>query len=383
MALLLLFGSPSFAAMAKDPLFSIGGWKTHDMEPLGPTTFRVLGADPYIYSTPFSQPLQSIAGVLLDLSIDGNPGMQPMQMYFATDDRGWSEALSFRFTPPRDGKAFIPLHFYEGESIFPDGTSMVNLRLDVNRCESCILKVREAVLIQSATSELAAMMPTDLSEPDLPVLKPIAPDISQKGSWVPHDIEILDGNLFRVTGGDPFIESPDLDVLLSKVEGIHFRLQFLGERRYQKMQLFWTSYSHPAFDEKSSILFNAVMQNDVADMYIPLRGELPRNEVLKKIRLDLMDAPGVSFRILAARLVDRTNAALLQRIPVDLVYFPKIARYSKRILLFDVLQRLKKNTAFLFFLGLLMVGTAAAMVWLWRSGGHLLLSSGKPPDTGA
>jgi hypothetical protein len=167
------------------------------------------------------------------------------------------------------------------------------------------------------------------------------------------------------------------------VEGIHLRFQFPGRRGYQKMQLFWSSYSHPAFDERSSILFNATLRKEIADVYIPFRGELPRNEVLKSIRLDPMDVFGVSFRILDARLVDRPDTALLQRSPVQLVYFSKIARYSKKVLLFDVYQRLKKNAAFLVFLGLILAGTTAAMVWLWRSGGHLFLSSGKPPGTGA
>jgi hypothetical protein len=372
LVLLFILSDPVRAEVRAVPLLEDGTWQTHNMVPIGPNAFRASGGDPYLFTPNFSHPLKSIQGLFLSLSLTGTSASQPMQLFIATDRHGWSEALSFRFTPNPNGKIFLPFRFYGKGKAFREDASLMNVRLDVGECDACVLKVRQALLVQGPSAELLAMVPVDLIEPDVPVPMAMAADISQKGDWVLRDIDRDGEGLFRVSGGDPYLISPKLNVPLSQVKGVQFRIEFPGQSGYRKMQLFWSSYSHH-YEEERSIWFKAALENGIADLFIPVVDAVPKGDLIRNMRLDLVDASGMSFRLLAARLVASPDPSLLQRTPVRMVY-ARDRRYDRDRLVSDTIHRISGDKAFFVLLGVMIMAVTVTMIWLrWGGTGRFSL----------
>jgi hypothetical protein len=138
------------------------------------------------------------------------------------------------------------------------------------------------------------------------------------------------------------------------------------------MQLFWSSYSHH-YEEERSIWFKAALENGIADLFVPVVDAFPKGDLIRNMRLDLVDASGMSFRLLAARLVASPDPSLLQRTPVRMVY-ARDRRFDRDRLVSDTIHRISGDKAFFVLLGVMIMAVTVAMIWLrWGRTGRFPL----------
>lgn len=352
-----------WAKPAGGPLTQNGPWLLNDLAPAGPGVYRVTGPDPYLLSPDLNLPFKDVAGIDWDIEAHGKPDALSMQMFWTTSAHGCGEGFSFRFTSSSRGGFFIPFTGYDPKAVFADDVSLVNVRLDFEQCANCMIAVRRAQWIGQATTEQSVRIPEDLIYPVTP--HPIAPDFAHKGTWTLNGITTTDNGRYRISGGDPFMVSPHLNVPLSMVRGIYFRLKFPGQSGRRTMQLYWNSYSQD-YDEKRSIWFLAEITHEVLHAYIPLQGIRP-NDLLKTIRLDFYDAPGRSFQVLAARLVDAAGSDDLVAFTPKQIMYASGRRASASALVADILRRLGMDKGFMIAWALIVMLVGCAFRWVMTS----------------
>lgn len=337
-------------------------WFSNDMQRTGNTSFAVAGADPYVFSPPMEIPLRKIAGLLLKLDVEGTSKSPALQMFLGLDDLGWSEYLSFRFTLPPDGTAWLPFPFRKAPSeTLPPGALLRDVRLDLENCADCRLHIAEARWMDRSSPELEGHIPPDLRYPIIP--RPAASDVSRKGRWRAHGIEALSESRYRLGTDDPYLISPVLDVPLLRTKGVHLHIRFPEEARKRMMQLFWNTYS-TGFQERHSIRFLADLKGGVADVYVPLP-EFRRNDLLKSIRLDIYGKAGEELALLGARIVDSETEALRGRIPKHMMVAPGSGGNPPTVLA-DSFRRLTIDKLFITGYVLLLLLIVLAMGWLWK-----------------
>jgi hypothetical protein len=287
-----------------------------------------------------------------------------MQMFVGLEGQGWSEYLSYRFTPGETDGVFIPFPFYERPNGFFADAVLDTVRLDLEKCGDCRLVVERAEWVDRFTQDLADRIPPNLQFPVLP--QPPSEDIRQKGPWRTFGMQRLPDGAFRLGEDDPHLVSPELNVPLRSAKGLFLRMAFASRAPKRMFQLFWDTYS-TGFQELQSIRFLADLKEGVAEVYIPFPA-FHRNDLLKTVRLDVYGIPGEELRVSSARVVDSETEALLARVPKHLMYAPGAAVDAASIVV-DSLQRVTVDKVFLGGYLLLLASVVLAMTWVWKKEG--------------
>lgn len=358
-ALLVSAASDARCARFGTPILEGKPWHSSDMRPTGPDTFSVEGPDPYIFSDPVKMPLRDIKGLYWNLRVIGADAPFSMQLFLGIDGLGWSEYLSFRFSPDPVSGFFIPFPFHAvPEALGPDAV-LESVRLDLDSCRKCRLELKGVERIEQVSEELTARIPPDMKHPVIP--QPAAPDITQKGPWRLHGIRRVSDTEFELGADDPYLRSPNLDISIAHVKGVHLQLRFPASARKRMMQLFWNTYS-TGFQEKNSIRFLADLENGVADAYLPLP-KLERNDLLKSIRLDIYGIPGERFHVLATRVIADPASIPLDRVPTHIMY-PPGEKIQLSAVATATLRRLTIDKLFFSGYVLFLLSIVLAMGWL-------------------
>jgi hypothetical protein len=358
-ALLVSAASDARCARFGIPILEGKPWHTSDMRPTGPGTFSVEGADPYIFSDPVKMPLRDIKGLYWNLRVIGANAPFSMQLFLGIDELGWSEYLSFRFRPDPFSGFFIPFPFHAVPEALGRDAVLKTVRLDLDNCRNCRLELEGIERVEQLSEGLTALIPPDMKYPVIP--QPAAPDITQKGPWGLHGIRRLSDTVFELGADDPYLRSPNLDISLTHVKGVHLLLRFSASARKRMMQLFWDTYS-TGFQEKNSIRFLADLKNGVADVYLPLP-EFERNDLLKSIRLDIYGIPGERFHVLATRVIADPASIPLDRVPTQIMY-PPGENVELSAVVTASLRRLAIDKYFFSGYVIFLLSIVLAMAWL-------------------
>jgi len=363
----LMFATFGWTRSVGKPLTQNGLWRLNDLALSGPGSFVVIGPDPYLISPDLDVPFRDVAGIYWDIRLDGGGRAPSLQMFWTTTTHEFGEGFSFRFTPSSTSGFFIPLAGYDPEDVFIRDAVLKNIRLDIEGCDhNCLLTIRQAEWIGQLTAELTARVPEDLVYPETPL--PFAEDISDKGPWFLNNIEAEGNGRYRIAGSDPFLVSPPLNVPLSMVQGIHFRLKFPGQSGMRTLQLYWNSFSLD-YDQKRSIWFLVEMNHEILDFYLPFKG-MPTNDLLKTVRLDFYDAPDSFFEILETRVVDVTDADLHQRTPRQIMY--SSGRYASGVranvveIAEDIFRRLSEDMDFIIAYAIILLLVIISIGWIGK-----------------
>ncbi|MGD9976120.1 MAG: hypothetical protein AB7S77_23940, partial [Desulfatirhabdiaceae bacterium] len=324
----LVFGMLALLLMSSDiradspvamALSDESAWQMNDMRRKTPGWMETTGPDPYVISPVIGIPIQSIIGFYGRLIIHNSPDPVSFQLFYETGTAGFAEIRSYRFqVPVKTGgitEFFLPAAFYERHASLSSDAKLQRIRLDTDNCTGCRIQIQSVQIVTQSDKSQSDLIPTDLVYPI--VEKNITPDISQIGPWHPHDMTPNADGDFVISGDDPSMMSPRLNVGLTHITGVFFRLEMAGLDRC-RFQLFWNSYSQD-YDERHSFWFNAVIKNGIAEFFIPLV-VLPKDDILKTIRLDIDGCMGCRFKILSARLVENEFEAMKPLTPRQIMY---------------------------------------------------------------
>lgn len=370
--LLLMLPAPEgLAGQTGMSLTANAPWKTNHMTQNGPNSYEITGSDPYVISPNLNRPLKRVSGIFFELVVDGNVENSMLQLFWETNYQGFGEVFSFRFATPEQERIFIPFQFYETQTGFPEDTVLKSIRLDLDGCERCILRIRRAEMIEKATPELLNQIPVNMIYPVMP--KPVAQNMTTKGSWRLMDIEWEQEGTYRIVGDDPHMYSPDLDVLFSTIKGAHFRLKLPQQTGKVMMQLFWSSY-RLKIDENRSVWFLAEVEDGIADVYVPFYSFL-QDDLLKTIRLDVRTPKGSVFQIESARLVASPDETLIQRTPKHIMHSFG-SGLSIRQIVSDMLHRLAVDKVFMGLYLLLLLAVSGCWVWIRKYRAGQIASTG-------
>ena len=363
--MLILFLMPFAAAADSTVLMALSGgsaWQMNDMRQKNPDWFETIGPDPYVISPGINVPLKSISGFYGRLIIRNSPETIAGQLFYDTATMRYSETRSYRFQLPlTDGgvtEFFLPAAFYGPNAMLPADERLLTIRLDVENCMGCDIQVQSIQIMAESSETLIRLIPEGLVYPV--VEKSITPDISQIGPWLVNDMTMNSDGYYTVNGSDPYLMSPCLDAGLTQITGIFFHLGLEGKTRC-RLQFFWNTYSQD-YDEKRSFWFNAVFENNVSKFFVPL-AVLPKDDLLKTVRLDLEACSECRVKILSARLVRNEYQTMKPFIPRQIMYSLGKSVYARGVLK-DITMNLFVDTTFWIWYSLLIVSVCWSMYYL-------------------
>jgi len=187
-------------------------------------------------------------------------------------------------------------------------------------------------IVETMQPALLAYIPESTGTPKVDGHALLAPRVHvrkpgsiQADAWLLHDIEPVGQGKFRISGKDPYLESPPLDIRTAQVKGVYYKLVTTSCNTPCKMQFFWKSYvldyqsERRPFNERESYWFWLKMKDHVARFYLPFDPVNP-DDILKRIRLDFAPCKNMVFRIQQAKLIGRQGKGYRRFLPTQAVF---------------------------------------------------------------
>ncbi len=289
-------------------------WQTHDLQRQRDGSYRVTGPDPFLYTQDAIGYSGDIQGFFFTLGLPGDRDRHLLQCYWATARHSFAENYSFHCVLKGRKKVFsmfLPMYFFHTRK------RITKIRLDINPKTDQAVSILSFGLVRHVAPWLLENIPEGpgLVRIDDPVVfhSRITPQkvdsvVNVSGSWTSHDMEQIDEKTFRVTGEDPYLESPVLDLDLHGSHGMYLEISGDGHQDSCRMQLFWKTYlmDYPiekkSYSEGDSYRFWLKMKKSVTGIYLPFDPINPE-DVLKRIRLDFDTCENMIFRIQQATLI--------------------------------------------------------------------------------
>lgn len=194
--------------------------------------------------------------------------------------------LRFQFNPQQLAALAIPIPV--GLKLSDDAL----VRLDIDGCAGCQIQFTAPAIIapenhraNSTPAEVYRHLHGSADIPNGGLTVAIS-------GWRHHDLQPLatTSNLLQVTGGDPYLTSPLLDVNSENLGGVLFELSYLGTaKRLHDFQLFYATEQH-RFIERASSIFRVAADDGQLKFYIPLHflsTQFPAQQLLEQLRLDI------------------------------------------------------------------------------------------------
>jgi hypothetical protein len=334
------------------------GWATNDLTILEPGQFQTSGPDPHLVSPEFDVPLNSLTGIIGRIQVDTPSPEIHCQLFYRTESSGFSEPRSYRFSLiPRGAEPivfFLPTAtLAESAGMRPD-ERLKTVRFDIDTPSPCVLTLISFQILTEDPGPYTRYIPETIVYPIR--IRPAGGDISDNGPWIPNDLSLDSDGWYTVTGGDPFWTSPDLDVPLTDIQGVYFRMKLEGKMRC-RMQLFWKSHGND-FQERHSFLFHAVFRDGLAEWVVPLV-LLPRDDVLHTLRLDVENCTECRFQILSAKLIREEFQEMKHLVPRQIMYSFGKSVYARGVWR-DIAANLWVDKPFWVVYGILI----AIVVWI-------------------
>jgi len=254
-------------------------------------------------------------------------------------------------------------------------TPSTRLRLDVNHCSTCLISFRTPPILTQSPNDISLLEPTSVLNGAKQLDKNTNP-IAING-WRLNDLSGDSGDLnnFEISGSDPFLVSPPLNISTQKLAGVFFKLK--GPRSGQisnDYQFFYQTERHPFTAHASSILrIQELKTSDSLDQTIEfmvplhfLSTESPADLVLKRIRLDLPEIPG-KWSLIESRLVHQSQASENNHLLPSQLYHIKQQRATGLAIVKKALLNIMSDLGFLISYLLLLSISCVILVRSYRS----------------
>lgn len=353
-------------------------WTTHDLSRLQNGRYQVVGADPFLYTQDQLGHYDDIHGFLFKIRLSGGQDHHHLQWYWETDRHTFSEKYSFHCVLKGEKKVFtvfIPLYFFHTRN------RINRLRLDIDPKTDQAVSILSVAIVRHVEPWLLNFIPEGpglvrIDDPEVflnkvPVRTVDVPtDIGT--DWIPHDIQQGEHNTFRITGNDPYLESPLLNLNLNGSQGLYLEIKGDTQERSCQMQMFWKSYllDHPIekepYSENESYWFWLDMRKGVARVYLPFDPINPV-DVLKRIRLDFFTCKSMVFRIQQARLTGNQSREYRRFLPEQASYHTMAALPERNDMELSVPWRhllFRDRSFWIVFTSVVSVLTAA-LIFTW------------------
>jgi len=335
-SLLLVFFQVVFLSSAARGLQTEGAgienllvhWKANDLRRLQNGSYQVVGADPFLYTQDQIGHYDDIQGFLFKIRLSGGTDHHHLQWYWETDSHTFSEKYSFHCVlkgKKKDFTVFIPLYFFHTRN------NINRIRLDIDPKTDQALSILSVAIVRHVEPWLLNFIPEGtglvrIDDPEVFINKisgrTVDVPINIEMGWIPHDIQRGENNTFRITGNDPYLESPLLNLNLNGSQGLYLEITGDTQERSCQMQMFWKSYllDYPiekeTYAENESYWFWLEMKKGRASVYLPFDPINPV-DVLKRIRLDFFTCKSMVFRIQQAKLTGNQSREYRRFLPAQ------------------------------------------------------------------
>ena len=349
--------------------------KSHDLVNEG-SRLHVSGPDPYITFEPYRSE-SSGRFLLFNLHIENLPDnldAVPFELFFSalspaphakTNDLVFDPRYRVRLSVARP-------EFQSGETWFAvplpdDRPPSSQLRLDFERCADCSIEVL-------SHPKVVLSAPDDMTIAKITRIYNGVNKLDKEGltlpltNWELHDME---GDLrsLSVTGLDPFMISPVIDISTKDLAGIAVTLSRtqVANSDYLDFQLFYATEHHGFRADASALVRVKAQTSNQYRFFIPLNHlseEQPADHIVERIRFDFLPEESANlWRVKAVKAINRAQMADYQPLTPPQILINKQQRAGKRQLLVNVMKKIINDTAFTLFYLLLLASTA---VLFWR-----------------
>ncbi|WP_028323429.1 hypothetical protein [Desulfatirhabdium butyrativorans] len=336
-------------------------WQLHDVRQAEDGAFEIVGSDPQWISPAIQKPLTAVRGFFGELSFENCPSAVSVQLFWGTDESGYTEASSYRFTadPDKAGRLafFLPFDPEWLAHAVTKSALLHHLRLDVDAPVGKRLRIRQIGIVQTFQPDLARWIPPDLVYPVLE--REVPSDVSEIGPWREHDLMPDGDGFWRVAGEDPFWLSPNIDIFPRRVKGVFVEMDVQPSVSLKRiaLQVFWRTYELD-FNEIRSFRLIVRPRDGAVRFFLPLL-VLPPDDLLKHLRIDLDGCASCKVRLRSVQFVTGDLREYRAWLPRQLIYGLGKNVYGRNILE-DIAANLRRDKIFLLLYGCCIAGC----VWL-------------------
>ena len=243
--------------------------------------FIVAGNDPYITFDTQYKSINDDSELFLNIDLGREVKNLELELFYHTKDEQFSPYFKVKFLVPS-----FPASLKLPAEVSSNLGS--KLRLDLVSCTNCVVdfsSVPEITSTASNSQTIAAIK-------DANVVKAL-PQIGSKLTLNDWLINHIDGDItkFNISGEDPFIVSPLFSINTDGFAGVFIHLTApTSDAAYNDYQLLYQTERH-GFSSTARSTFRIANKNtNSVEFFIPLpflSQELPKDHILKRIRLDI------------------------------------------------------------------------------------------------
>jgi hypothetical protein len=250
--------------------------------------YSVTGSDPY-FTFKAQQNIKEgsiYEHQYLILEIELNQNNTTMQLFFKEQKGGYNPQYMVEFTALQGSFALkLPKRIDLNNAV---------LRLDLEQCQQCQFSFGNS-RIETQASNIAIVEASKIKNGSVKISKQESIKIPSN-SWSLND---LSGTIstFSISGNDPFIASSILDISTQDLGGVYFKLESPKQNNkngfvHSDFQLFYATENNTFSERYSSVARLNSNDNPTheIELFFPLdylNLETPKDQILKKIRLDL------------------------------------------------------------------------------------------------
>lgn len=278
---------------------------TNDLLEIAPKQFMVDGDDPYIvFNAGQLNSTGTARFILIDLGSELNGA--PLELFFKNENSVFNPHYKLSFMV----RSFPAILALPNDVVVSNST---RLRLDVNQCPDCRINFNSiptlVTSLESTSPDANLVEPTSVQN-GIVQLDETGLEISLRG-WQLNDLE-GEFSRFEITATDPFLVSPRQVISTHQLAGVYFKLKApISGEIWNDYQLFYQTNRH-AFEAQASSTLRIADSNDgVVEFMVPLHflsKELPSDEILERLRLDLPEVSG-NWSLLEVRLLHEDQAS--------------------------------------------------------------------------
>ncbi len=337
-------------------------WQLHDVRQAEDGAFEIVGSDPQWISPAIQEPLTAVRGFFGEVFFEKCPSDISVQLFWETDESGYTEASSYRFRadPDATGRLIFFLPFDPDVWLtraVTKAASLRNVRLDIDASVGCRLRIRQIGIAKTVPQDSASWIPRGLVYPVLE--REVPSDVSEIGPWRENDLMPDEDGFWQAAGEDPFWISPDIDISPRRIKGVFVEMDVQSPVSLQRipLQVFWRTHGLE-FDEKRSFRLIVRPRKGTVRFFLPLL-VLPPDDLLRHLRIDLDGCLSCKVRLRSVQFVTGDLREYRAWLPRQLIYGLGKNVYGRNVLE-DIAVNLRRDKIFLLLYGCCIAGC----VWL-------------------
>ncbi len=315
--------------------------------------------EPFIWKS-LPESAKNAKAVLIEYQIKDAPTSYRGDLYYSTNLHLFSESLkySFELSERSENSLLVPIDLIDGENLRA-------IMFDIKDCPGCRMQLKKVELLdQTAMQSYEQFIPADYQSH----LADKKQNISANGMRIAlqdfslKDLQLLGNNKVKVTGIEPRLDSPPIELKINDFAGLYLRLRVpASQKTGMYIDIDWSTNRHG--HRKKIVSRWSGPNQETAQLFIPF-DPISAERWLKYFWVRFEPQLGDEYSVEEILIVTKDKRQEFQDLSPSLANFPG-AVSSLPGLIKGGIKRMLKDWGFLIVYGLILILVATALGLSW------------------